>query len=184
MHLVDDGGLQAAEADVVLALYMGHGQLVGVGVAVAGGGGHTGTAWVGQAQRAGYFIVGFTGGVVHRAAQNFVAAPILHHHDVAVPAAGHQAEKRRMQTLVGQIVGGDMPAQVVHRHQRLACRVGQAFGKVDAHQHGTDQAGRKGYGHGIHVFHGHVGISQGFVHGSTDILGMAAAGDLRHNAAV
>ena len=89
-----------------------------------------------------------------------------------------------MQTLVGQIVGGDMSAQVVYRHQRLACRVGQAFGKVDAHQHGTDQAGRKGYGHGIHVFHGHVGISQGFVHGSTDILGMAAAGDLRHNAAV
>ena len=25
VHLVDDGGLQAAEADVVLALYMGHG---------------------------------------------------------------------------------------------------------------------------------------------------------------
>ena len=30
---------------------------------------------------------------------------------MAVPAAGDQAEKRRFQILVGQIVGSDMPAQ-------------------------------------------------------------------------
>ena len=99
-------------------------------------------------------------------------------------AGRHKAEEGRLQLRVGQVEGRNVAPQMVDRHQRLARRVGEALGKVDAHQHGTDQAGRKGYGHGIHVFHGHVGIGQGFVHGGTDILGMAAAGDLRHNAAV
>ena len=184
VHLVDDGGFQAAEADVVLALHMRHRQPVGVGVAVACGSGHTGATGVRQAQRAGYLVVGFARSIVDRAAQDRIAAPVLDHYNVAMPAAGHQAEERRMQILVGQIVGGDVPAQMMHRHQRFACRVGQPLGKVDAYQHRADQPRRKGHGHGIHVFHGHVGIGQGFVHGGTDILGMATAGDLRHNAAV
>lgn len=89
-----------------------------------------------------------------------------------------------MQILVGQIVGGDVPAQMMHRHQRLACRVGQPLGKVDAYQHRADQPRRKGHGHGVHIFHRHVGVGQRLVHGDADILGMAAAGDLRHHAAV
>ena len=116
---------------------MGHRQLVGVWVTVAGGSGHTGAAGVGQTQGAGHFVVGFTGGIVHRAAQDLVAAPVLHHHNMAVPTAGYQAEERRMQALVGQIIGGNMPAQMMHRNQWLARRVGQALGKVDTHQYST-----------------------------------------------
>ena len=68
MHFVDDGGFQAAEADVVLAVHMGHRQFVGLGVAVPRGGGNAGAAGVGQTQRAGYLVVGFACGVVYGAA--------------------------------------------------------------------------------------------------------------------
>ena len=103
---------------------------------------------------------------------------------MAVPAAGDQAEKRRFQILVGQIVGGDMPAQVMHRHQRLVCRIGQPLGKVDADEHRADQPRRKGHGHSVHIGNGHIGVGQRLVNGGADIFRMAAAGNLRHNAAV
>ena len=155
-----------------------------MGVAGSGGRGHAGAAGVGQAQRAGHLVKGLAGGVVHRAAQHLVPAPVLHHHDMAVPAAGHQAEERRFQFRVGQIIGGNVPPQMVHRHQRLAAGVGQPLGKVDPHQHRADQPRRKGHGHRVHVGHGHVGVGQGFLHRGADIFDVAAAGDLRHHAAV
>ena len=72
MNLVDDGGLQAAEAHVVLAVHVGHGQLVRLGVAVPCRRGHAGAAGVGQTQRAGDLVVGLARGVVnevHKAEQ-------------------------------------------------------------------------------------------------------------------
>ncbi len=100
-------------------------------------------------------------------------------------AAGrHKADEGRLQVWVGDVVGGDVAPHMVHGHQRLAGRIGQPLGEVDAHQHGTDQAGRKGYGHGIHVVDGLARVQQGLFHGGADELAVAAAGDLRHDAAV
>ena len=143
-----------------------------------------GPAGVGQPQCAGNLVKGFAGGVVHRAAQHLVAAPVLHHHNVAVATAGHQTEKRRFQVRMGQIVCRDMSPQMVYRHQRFAAGVGKALGKVDTHQHRADQARGKGDSHRIHVGHGHARVGQGFFHRGTDIFNVAAAGDLRHHTAV
>ena len=184
VHLVEHGGFQAGEAHVVLALHMGHRQTVGLGVAGLGGVGHTRPAGVGQTQGAGHLVKGFSGGIVHRVAQNVVVGVVLHLHDVAVPAGGHQAEERRLQLRVGQVERGNVAPQVVHRHQRLARRVGQPLGKVHAHQHRADEARRKGDGHGVHVVHGLAGVQQGLFDGGADELTVAAAGDLRHHAAV
>ena len=67
-RIVDDGGFQAAKAHVVLAVHMGHGQLVRLGVAVPRRRGHAGAAGVGQTQRAGDLVVGLACGIVHGAA--------------------------------------------------------------------------------------------------------------------
>ena len=99
-------------------------------------------------------------------------------------AASDKAQKRRLQLGVGQIVRGDMPPQVMHRHQRLVCRIGQPLGKVDADQHRADQPRRKGHGHSVHIADRHARIGKRLVHGGADIFRMAAAGDLRHNTAV
>ena len=89
-----------------------------------------------------------------------------------------------MQCRVGQVVGGNVAPQMVHRDQRLARRVGQALGKVDAHQHGADKPRGKGDGHGTHIVDGHAGVGQGLVHRGTDIFRVTAAGNLGHHAAV
>ena len=109
---------------------------------------------------------------------------VLHLHNVAVAAGCHKAEEGRLQLRVGEVQRGNVSAQVVHRHQRLIGRVGQTLGKIHAHQHCTDQARRKGDGHGIHIVDGLACIQQGFFDRSTDKFAVAAAGDLRHNAAV
>ena len=83
-----------------------------------------------------------------------------------------------------KIVGSNVPAQVMHRHQRLARRIGKALGKVYAHQYSADQAGRKGDGNGIELLHRNAGVGQGLFHGGADIFGVAAAGDLGHHAPV
>lgn len=88
---------------------------------------------------------------------------VLHLHNVAVAAGGHKAEEGRLQLRVGEVQCGNVSAQVVHRHQRLIGRVGQTLGKIHAHQHCTDQARRKGDGHGIHIVDGLACIQQGFL---------------------
>ena len=62
--------------------------------------GHAGAAGVGQTQRARDLVVGLARGVVHGAAQDFIAAPVLDQYNVAVPAAGDEAQKRRLQILM------------------------------------------------------------------------------------
>ena len=73
---------------------------------------------------------------------------------------------------------------MVHRYQRLARRVGQTLGKVHAHQHRADEPRRKGDGYGIHIVDGPACVQQGFFDRSADKFAVAAAGNLRHNAAV
>ena len=109
---------------------------------------------------------------------------VLHLHDVAVPAGGHQTEEGRLQLRVGQVECGDVSPQMVHRYQRLARRVGQTLGKVHTHQHCTDEPRRKGDGYGIHIVDGLACVQQGFFDRGADKFAVAAAGDLRHNAAV
>mgnify|MGYP000585744099 CR=1 FL=1 len=155
-----------------------------MGVPSFGSSCYAGAAGVGQAQGAGHLVKGFSGGIVHRVAQNVVVGVVLHFHDVAVPAGGHQAEERRLQLRVGQVEGRNVAPQMVDRHQRLARRVGEALGKVDAYQHCADEAGREGDSHGVHVVDGLACVQQSLFDGGADELTVAAAGDLRHDAAV
>ena len=99
---------------------MGHRQAVSLGVAGLGGVGHAGAAGIGQTQRAGHLVKGFTGGIVHRVAEDVVVGVVLHLHDVAVSAGCHKAEEGRLQLGVGEVKGRDVAPQVVDRHQRLA----------------------------------------------------------------
>ena len=73
---------------------------------------------------------------------------------------------------------------MVHRHQRLTRRVGQTLGKVHAHQNRADQSRRKGDSYGVHIVDGLACVQQSFFDRSADKFAVAAAGDLRHNAAV
>ncbi len=99
---------------------MGHRQAVGLGVAGLCGSGYAGAAGVRQTQCAGHLVKGFARSIVYGMTQNVVVGIVLHLHDVAVPAGGHQTQKGRLELRVGQVERGDVSPQMVHRHQRLA----------------------------------------------------------------
>ena len=100
---------------------MGHRQAVGLGVAGLCGGGYAGAAGVGQTQCAGHLVKGFARSIVYGVPQNVIVGIVLHLHDVAVPAGGHQTQKGRLEFRVGQVERSDVSPQMVHRHQRLTC---------------------------------------------------------------
>ena len=68
--------------------------------------------------------------VVPGAAEYPDTGVILHLDEMAVPARGDQAEKRRGQIRMGQIVGGDMGTQMVDRDEWEAGGVGQPFHEI------------------------------------------------------
>ena len=113
-----------------------------------------------------------------------IVGVVQHLNDVAVSARRHKAEEGRFQLRVGQVEGGDVAAQVMHRDQRLVCGVGQPLGEIDAHQHRTNQAGRKGDGDSIHVVDGLACVQQSLFDGGTDELAVTAACDFGNDTAV
>ena len=185
MQQIDDRCFEAGKTEVQLAaLHPGSGQTIGVGIA---GGGQTiqvDPAGVGHSHGAGGLIEAFPRRVVPGAAQHAEAGVILRLHDVAVPAGDHQAEEGRLQLGEGQIVGGDMGAEVVDRNQGFARRQGQSLGEVDPYQQRADQARRVGNGHRIDRIQRKSCLLQRLPYHPADGLRVAAAGDLRHHAAV
>ena len=163
---------------------MGHRQAIGLGVACFGGICHAGAAGIGQTQGAGNLVKGFAGGIVHGVAQNVVVGIVLHLHDMAVAAGCHQTEEGRLELRMGQVKGRNVAPQVMHRNQRLVGRIGQPLGKVHTHQHRADQARGKGDSHRVHIVHGLASIQQSLFDRGADELAVAAAGDLRDNAAI
>ena len=117
-------------------------------------------------------------------AQNVVVGVVLHLHDVAVPAGGHQAEERRLQLRVGDVVGRDVAAHMVHRDERHAERERGGLGKVHADEQRADEPRRAGDGHGVDVTAGQTGHCQRAVGQLGDDLHVRARGDLGYDAAV
>ena len=99
-------------------------------------------------------------------------------------AGDHQTGEGRRQLGKGDVVGGDVAPDVVHRNQRFSGGKGQALGEVHPHQQRTDQARRIGDGDGVHVGKTCPRVPQGLLHHAVDALHVAAGGDLRHHAAV
>ena len=141
-------------------------------------------AGIRQAQHARRLVKGLARRVVHRLAQQRIDAVIVHAHDVRMAAGGHQADKRRLQVPVRDVVRADVALDVVDRDERLARRVRQRLRRGDADEQRAHQARAVGYGDGVHVRKGHVCLFEALVHDRVHALHMLAGGDLRHHAAV
>ena len=85
---------------------------------------------------------------------------------------------------MGNVVGGNVPPKVVHRNERLACSGSQPFGKAHPHQQRTDEPRSGGDRHCIDLGQREPGLGQCSLHDAADVFGVAAGGDLRHDAAV
>ena len=85
---------------------------------------------------------------------------------------------------MGDVVGGDVSPDMMHRDQRHTQGVGHRLGKAHPHQHRADEAGGVGHGYGVDVLPGQPGFHQSLVSQLADDLNVLAGGDLRHHAAV
>ena len=141
-------------------------------------------AGIGQAQHARRLVEALAGGVVARGAEDAHVRVPAHVHQHRVAAGDGQAEEGRLQLGEGEVVGGDVPADVVHGHQRHVHRQGGGLGEVHAHQQRADQPRRIGHGHGADVPARDAGGGERPLRQVADDLRVAAGGDLRHHAAV
>ena len=134
VYAIDKRRLQAAEAEIVLAVKPRPGQLERVRVTLPGQLIQQRTAGIGDRQHARRLIKRFARSVVQRVSQQAVLAVIRHFHHVRMSAACNQADKRRFQLLMRNIVCTDMPFDMVDGNQRQVCPVCQRLGAADANQ--------------------------------------------------
>ena len=80
---------------------------------------------------------------------------------------------------MGNVVGGNVPPEVVHRNERLACSGSQPLGKAHPHQQRTDEPRSGGDRHCIDLGQREPGLGQRGLHDAADVFGVAAGGDLR-----
>ena len=101
-----------------------------------------------------------------------------------MPARHHEAEEGRLQLGMGQVVGGDVPADVVDGHEGLSRREGEPLGVVDPHEQRADEPRRGGHRDGVDPLERDARLVERALHHRHDVLAVAAGGDLRHHAAV
>ena len=99
-------------------------------------------------------------------------------------AGYHQTQERRLQLGIGQIVGGNVPPDVMDRDQGLVQRQRGGFGEIHAHQNRSDKTGRISHRHGVDVPAGQPGFLQRLIRKSVDGLDVLSGSNFRHHAAV
>ena len=185
MDNVDDGGLEAGEAEIVGAPGdMGPGELKGVGVAQLRRLVDVHPAGVRKPHRPGGLVKRLPRRVVPGAADDVEPGIIQHLDDMAMAAGGDHTEERRLKVGVGQVVARHMGTEVMGRDNRLAGREGEALGVVDPHQQRADQPRRVGDGDGVDVPKGQPRLLHRPVDHPADVLTVPPRGDFRYDAAV
>ena len=122
--------------------------------------------------------------VVARCAHDAELCVILHVNNQRMPSGDDEAKKRRLQIGIRQIIGRDMPPDMVNRNERHAEAVRRRLRKIYAHQHRTDQPRRIGHSDGVDLLPRHGGARERLICQRVNCLNMFARGQLRHNAAV
>ena len=103
---------------------------------------------------------------------------------MAVAAGNHQAQERRFQIRVAQIVCAHVAFNMVDAHQRFSRREGQTLHAVDAGQQRTDQSRSLCDRQGVHFLQTHACFPQRLVHYPVAGFHMGPAGNLRHHTAI
>ena len=134
--------------------------------------------------RAGCFVERLPGGIVAGTAENTQLCIILHLDNMGMAAGYDEAQKRRFQFWIGDVICRDVGSQMVYRDKGKSRRKGEPFGKVHAYQQGADQAGRICNGDGIYPGEGNPRLVERLPCYADNRFRMAARRNLRHDPAV
>ena len=177
--------LEAGEGQVQGRVgHVGPGQLIPGGVAPLGQTVHGPAAGIADAQHPGHLVEALPRRVVPGGAQDLHVGVALHVHDGAGPPGDTQADEGGLQVGVGDVVGGDVPPDVVDGDQGHPQGAGRRLGEVHPHQHRPDEAGGVGDGDGVQVLPAQPGVGQGPLGQGDDGLHVLPGGDLGDHPAV
>ena len=177
--------LEAGEAHVQLCpVHMGVRQGVHPARGLPGQGVHGGAAGIGQAQHPGRLVEALPCCVIPGGAQNLHIRVVPDVHDHCVASGDGQGQEGRLQFRKGQVIGGDVAPDVVHRDQGHPQGKGHRLGEAEAHQHRADEPRGIGHCHRVDVGLLTARLPQSLVRQGGNGLHMLAGGDLRHHAAV
>ena len=121
--------------------------------------------------------------VVARSAEHLKFRIIFHLHKHRVPARDDQTQKRWFKIPVRDIICGDVRAQMVHGHQRLATAQCEPFRIIHAHKQCADEPRRISHGDRIHHSKRHARLLERFCRHRADRFRMQAGSYFRHDAA-
>ena len=182
---VEHRRLQTREGHIQgVVRHVGPGEGVGLVVAPLGHLVHGSAAGIAQPKHPGDFVKALPRRVVPGTAQHLKVGVVLHIHQGSGAAGDAQAQKGRLQIGVGDVVGGDVAPDVVHRDEGYPQTVGHRLGKGHPHQQSPDEAGGVGHGHGVNLRLVHPSLAQSLVGQAGNGLHMLAGGNLWHHAAV
>ena len=109
---------------------------------------------------------------------------ILHVNNQRMPSGDDEAKKRRLQIGIRQIIGRDMPPDMVNRNERHAEAVRRRFREIHTHQHRADQPRRIRHGNRVDLLPRYGRAGKRLVCQRVNCFNMLARGQLRHNTAV
>ena len=109
---------------------------------------------------------------------------ILHVNDQRMSAGDNKTQKWRLQIGIRQIIGRDMPPDMVNRNERHAEAVRRRFREIHTHQYRTDQPRRIRHGNRVDLLPRYGRAGKRLVCQRVNCFNMLARGQLRHNAAV
>ena len=101
-----------------------------------------------------------------------------------MPSGDDEAKKRRLQIGIRQIIGRDMPPDMVNRNERHAEAVRRRLREIHTHQHRADQPRRIGHGDSVDLLPRYGRAGKRLVCQRVNCFNMLTRGQLRHNAAV
>lgn len=182
---VEDGGFEAAEAEVEGAVQPGAGEVERGWPTFEGGFSDVRTAGEGQAEEPPGFVEGFSGGVVAGAADALVLSVATHEDEVGVSAGDDEAEGGELGFgAFDEPVCVDVTFEVIDADERQAAAEGDGARGVVADQETAGEAGAPGAGDGIDVVEGAVRGLERFADDGHDLEQVLAAGDFGDDAAV
>ena len=150
-HVVDHGGLEPGEGEVVALAEHRPGEPDRGGIAIGGEAVDGGAARIAEAEEAGNLVEGLAGGVVDGLAEHLVAAVVLHDDEQRVAARHDERRRGEARGRDPGASGVEMRLEVVDPHEREARRRARGLGGGDADEQRAGEAGAVENGDGVEI---------------------------------
>jgi hypothetical protein len=107
-----------------------------------------------------------------------------HEVEGGVAAGGDKGDEGRLEGWIGEVGGGDVAFEVVHRGERQLTSVCESFGCRDTDEESPDQTRTHRDGYTGYIVERHAGVGERLLYDAVEAFEVGAGGDLGDDAAV